>query len=470
VFRFTSILSRIMFLHVVAVLVTALCMPLALYWFLSSDVDSLQKRALHAQAMALARHLTPRAGGGWSLDLPAGIRDQYSDAYGRYSYAVLEPSGSLLFSSHKPGAPIFAIEGQAGDVAFHEARSGDRPIVGASLQVRIADRHLFIQVAEDLAHRDVLIDDIVANFFRNVAWVTVPIMLLLLTTDLVIFRRAVQPLLRASDRAAHISPTRIDVRLPPEDIPSEIRPLVIAVNQALDRLEQGFRRQREFAADAAHELRTPLTILRTRIDTLPDQQAAEALHRNVEGMTRVVNQLLDAAELETVTIGAHDRADLVHVCAELAEFIAPLALAEGKNIALTGADGPVWINGHSEMVRRAIRNLVENALKHSPKGSDVEIVVGKGGSVTVLDEGEGIPTESREHIFQRFWRRDRQDPDGAGLGLSIVKRIVDAHGATIAVDNRPTGGAKFTIHFVLAAAPAPASDAAELGSVDDRAH
>jgi signal transduction histidine kinase len=415
---------------------------------------------LHEQATALARHLVPRTDGGWSLDLPAGLSDRYSDAYGRYSYAVLDASGRLLFSSHKPGMPLFAVDGQGADVVFHETQNGHRSIVGASLQKQAADQRLFVQVAEDLAHRDVLIDDIVANFFRNVAWVTVPIMLVLLTTDIVIFRRAVQPLIRASHRAAHISPTRIDVRLPLENIPKEIRPLVIAVNQALDRLEQGFRRQSEFAADAAHELRTPLAILRTRIDMLPDRQAAEALHRSVEGMTRVVNQLLEAAELETVMIGADDRVDLQRVCAEVAEFIAPLALAEGKNIALTGADGPVWISGHAEMVRRAIRNLVENALKHAPKGSDVEIVVGKSGSITVLDEGEGIPPESREQIFQRFWRRDRQGHGGAGLGLSIVKRIVETHDATITVANRPTGGADFTIHFVLADAPS-STNAAE---------
>src|SRR5262249_60483130 len=99
---------------------------------------------------------------------------------------------------------------------------------------------------------------VVANFLRDVAGLTVPIRLLVLAVYIVIFRRAVKPLLRASDRAQHISPPRTDVRLPTAAIPNEILPLVIAVNQALDRLERGFHRQQEFAADAAHELRTPL--------------------------------------------------------------------------------------------------------------------------------------------------------------------------------------------------------------------
>lgn len=127
------------------------------------------------------------------------------------------------------------------------------------------------------------------------------------------------------------------MRLPTKDIPREILPLVTAVNQAFDRLEQGFRRQREFTADAAHELRTPLAVLRARIETLPDQSDANALHHDIEGMSRVVGQLLDAAELETLVIDPDDRADLHEVCADLAGYIAPLTLAQQRTVALTGA-------------------------------------------------------------------------------------------------------------------------------------
>ncbi|MBB5054647.1 signal transduction histidine kinase [Afipia massiliensis] len=223
-----------------------------------------------------------------------------------------------------------------------------------------------------------------------------------------------------------------------------------AVNQAFDRLEQGFRRQREFTADAAHELRTPLAVLRARIETLPDQSDAKALHHDIEGMSRVVGQLLDAAELETLVIDPDDRADPHEVCADLAGYIAPLALAQQRTIALTGAEGPVWVKGNAEMLRRAIRNLVENALKHAPVETEVEIVVGEQGTVSVLDEGQGVASIDHDLIFQRFWRRDRQNSGGAGLGLSIVKRIVEAHCGTVTVENRPTGGANFSMRFPLA--------------------
>jgi len=308
-------------------------------------------------------------------------------------------------------------------------------------------RRVRVQVGEDLAHRDVIIDDIVADFFKRVGWITLPMLLLLLAIDIVIFRRALRPLLNASEMAKKISPNRTDVRLPPEEIPKEILPLVQAVNQALDRLEAGFRMQREFTADAAHELRTPLTILRSRVDTLADRGVSKALHQDIDGMARIISQLLDIAELESFSIDPHEKADLRTICAEVAEFAAPLALAKGKNIALSGSDAPVWVNGNPEMLSRAIRNLVENAINYSPPGTTVEIVVESGGMVRVLDEGPGIKAEERELIFQRFWRRERRRTGNAGLGLSIVQRIADTHAATISVENRPTGGANFSLSF-----------------------
>ncbi len=133
------------------------------------------------------------------------------------------------------------------------------------------------------------------------------------------------------------------MRLPTGEIPSEVRPLVSAVNQGLDRLEEGFRTQRDFTADAAHELRTPLTILRTRIDLLEDPAMRQALRQNVDGMAHIVGQLLDIAELDALVVEPDEKADLQSVTAEVAEFVAPLALAQGKDVALSGATEPVWV-------------------------------------------------------------------------------------------------------------------------------
>ena len=169
---------------------------------------------------------------------------------------------------------------------------------------------------------------------------------------------------------------------------------------------------------------------------------------DVENMARIVNQLLDIAELDTFEVDPQEKADLHAVCAEVAEFIAPLALSQKKNIALLGADGPVWIRGNAEMLRRAVRNLTENAIKHTPEGTTVEVIVGSDGTLKVIDEGPGIPETERELIFRRFWRRDRRRVDGAGLGLAIVRQIVERHSGTITVGITSTGGAQFTLQFV----------------------
>jgi signal transduction histidine kinase len=448
---FKSIFSRIIFLHVIALVITAIFMPLVLYYFLKWAANDLHDQAMREQADLVAHYLVLRPNGSWTLDLPPALQDVYSQAVGRYAYAVLDDAGRVLFSSLKDRSPIFSADPRSSDVAYLETRRGTAAVSGVSLVKEADGRRVWVQVGEDLTHRDVIIDDIVADFFKRVGWITLPMLLFLLAIDIVIFRRALRPLLTASEMAKKINPNRTDVRLPPEEIPKEILPLVQAVNQALDRLEAGFRVQREFTADAAHELRTPLTILRSRVDALADRGISKALHQDIEGMARIVSQLLDIAELETFSIDPLEKADLRAICAEVAEFAAPLALAKGKDIALSGGDASVWVNGNPEMLSRAIRNLVENAINYSPPGTTVEIVVENNGMVRVLDEGPGIKEDERELIFQRFWRRDRRRTGNAGLGLSIVQRIADTHAATISVENRPTGGAKFSLSFARVA-------------------
>jgi signal transduction histidine kinase len=450
VIRFKSIISRIVILHVIAVAITSILMSLALSWLLSLATNNIHNEAMEEQAASVARHLVSQPDGSLSLELPPDLQGLYSQPYGRYSYAVVDDHGNTLFSSLRDRAPIFPADPRATAVQFLETRKGDAAISGASIRRVIGTKTVWIQAAEDLANRDVIIDDIVADFFKNVGWITLPILLVLLAADIAIFRRALRPLRQASEIAQQIGPTRTDVRLPVDEIPSEVRPLVSAVNQALDRLDQGFRIQREFTADAAHELRTPLSILRTRVDTLEDQRVAKGLHQDIEAMSRIVGQLLDIAELDALAIDPAEMADAQGVCAEVAEFIAPLALEQGREIALLGVSTPVWVKGNAEMMKRAIRNLAENAIKHAPPDTVVEFVVEENGTVRVRDRGPGISDEERELIFRRFWRRDRSQPGSTGLGLSIVQRIVELHGTTITVEKRTSGGAQFSIHFVAA--------------------
>jgi signal transduction histidine kinase len=332
-----------------------------------------------------------------------------------------------------------------------EHQSGESVIWGGSFPEEVSDRKVWVQVSEDIGHRDVLIDDIVATFFVSVGWITIPILVLLLIVDVVIFWRALRPVVDASSRAQAIGPTRTDVRLPMDGMPHEIVPLVKAVNEAFDRLEEGFRIQREFTADAAHELRTPLTILRTHIDMLPDNETTRTLRDDIVGMSRIVDQLLEIAELETLVVDRNDRADLRAVCSDVAMFVAPLALEQGKGIAVTGTEGEVWVKGNSDTLFQAIRNLAENAIAHTPEGTAVELYVGTSGIVEVLDAGPGVPEDARQLIFRRFWRADRRRAGGGGLGLSIVSRIVEAHGGSVSIADRRSGGAVFSVRLIPSA-------------------
>lgn len=435
---FRSLIWRIVFLHILAVAVVAIFLPLVLFWLLNSEIDQLHRGAMRAQAEVLAERIVTQPDGLLTFNLPDSLKGLYSDAYGRYQYDIRDADGRLLFSSHRRSAAAAA--------APHSSES----ISGAAVTRDIDGKTVRIQVAEDLAHRDVIIDDIVSNFFRRVGWITIPILLILLATDIIIFRRAVAPLWKASEEASNIGPARTDIRLPTQQIPREILPLVTAVNQALDRLEDGFRVQRQFTADAAHQLRTPLAILRTRIETLDDRTARQALHADIETMSRLVAQLLEIAELDTLVLDPGETADLRAVCAEVVASIAPFAIAQRKDIALRGADAPVTIHGNSEMLQRAISNLAENAIKFTAENTTVDVEVGEDGSVRVRDSGPGVAEAERELIFQRFWRADRRRSDGAGLGLSIVRAVADDHAATVAVENLPGGGAEFTLRFRLA--------------------
>ena len=373
--RFRSIISRVVALHVVAIGVTSMLMPLALYWLLNEAANSLHRDALRSQAVTIASFLRPQPDGGVTLDIPSEMQPLYSGGYGLYAYAVLDPAGRVLFSSRNDGAALFPLEESRGGDWVERRRSTGSVLFGVSVARPVGQRMYWIQVGQDLSHRDVIIDDVVTTFFPRVAWITFPILLVLLLIDILIFRRALEPVREASTTAAAIGPPRTDVRLPEQAMPAEIVPLVHAVNQALDRLEAGFRAQRDFTADMAHELRTPLAIMRARVDSLEPGPVRDALRTDLVNMTRTVNQVLDIAELESFVVGGDARADLHAVCAEAVAFMAPLAVDMSKTIALTGADAPVWVHGHH---RGAVPRRAQSGRERHPPYPDRRLDRGRG--------------------------------------------------------------------------------------------
>lgn len=300
------------------------------------------------------------------------------------------------------------------------------------------------RIAHGLSH-DGLADVFAAEFLEEAGW-TFPFFAIGMI-GLVAFtvRTSLRSVAVASRQAAAIAPGRTDVRLDEAGLPTEIQPFVLAVNDALDRLAQGFEAQRRFTADAAHELRTPLAILTAGLETLPETAEVLALRADAERMGRLVEQLLRVARLDALPSPRLASLDLNELAVDLVGHMAPWAHGEGCMISFDAAAGPVMVVANAEMLEGALRNLIENAVRHSPRGGEVTVQVTTGGKVAVIDQGPGVPTEYRSRLFDRFWRAPGSTGNGAGLGLAIVATVMAAHGGTIEVTDTPGGGATFRL-------------------------
>jgi signal transduction histidine kinase len=378
--------------------------------------------------------------GAVSLSLPNGV--------GVRDYVVRTLDGRVLAASSTAAAERLAVApGAWRSGVFADAAAGGRVQVNAFARMTSAAGPVLIQVADSRSETDAVRLAMVDKLTADVLPIMLPLMAAVLILGVLTIRDSLAPMQELARRAARISPTATDVRLPAVGLPPELQPLVVAINAALERLDEGFRMQREFTADAAHELRTPLAILATHLDALEDRKVATALRADVDRMSRLVNQLLSVAQLEALAVSPDETANLQAIAVDVAASLAPLALKRGRSIAVTGATAPVEVRGNAESLRQALRNLIENALQHTPAGTEVEIEVTDEPSVHVSDRGPGIPPELRQRVVQRFWRADRRKGEGSGLGLAIVSRILAAHGGRLSVGDAPAGGARFSIHL-----------------------
>ncbi|TDQ85442.1 signal transduction histidine kinase [Dongia mobilis] len=324
-----------------------------------------------------------------------------------------------------------------------------------SRAVRIEGRRAILQVIQVLTPTDSGLYALVDEWLGEFVPVGIPLLIVLVAALTLSLRSALRPLENLRRRAARIGPHQTSLRLPLNDLPTELQQPVLAINSALDRLDRGFQAQRAFLADAAHELRTPLTILAAHLDTLPRQVATDTLKSDVARMTRLVNQLLLVAQLQSMTVDPKETTDLSEIAVDLAALFAPLAIRLHRDVGVSGAEQPVIVRGNKDAIHQALRNLVENALRFTPEGTEVEIAVDPAGSVTVADRGPGIPPQERHRLFERFWQGEYKKRDsragGAGLGLAIAHRIAETHQARLEIDDNPGGGAKFTLSLPLAA-------------------
>jgi two-component system OmpR family sensor kinase/two-component system sensor histidine kinase QseC len=257
---------------------------------------------------------------------------------------------------------------------------------------------------------------------------------------------------------------RRDVRsltpLGTENLPREIAPLVGELNRLLARLQDAFAVQRAFISDAAHELRSPLTALRLQLqllDRAPDEAARlEARNRlggAVERAIHLVEQLLTLARSDPQeTAGDFGSVNLAAVAAQSITDTHDLALARSIDLGLDAAPN-VPVRGDREALRTLIRNLVDNAVRYTPRHGSVQVrcrTTAAGAHLQVSDTGPGISPADRQRVFDRFYRKGGSEETGTGLGLAIVKAIAERHGARIRLDTAPAGGLQVELNFPAA--------------------
>jgi signal transduction histidine kinase len=290
---------------------------------------------------------------------------------------------------------------------------------------------------------------IMQELVEHVALPLVPLSLLLLLFNVISVRRTLAPLRRAEAEVDALDPDNMALRLSVPGEPREVDALVRAVNRALARLEASVVTLRDFTANAAHELRTPLAIIHLSLERLPDGPIKNDLQNDIDQMTRLVGQMLDLAQADALVVDAPAPVDLAAVGRAVVTQLGPKSIADGRELAFSDYGGAL-VSGHAEAIFRVYRNLIDNALAHAPGETAIEIAAGPGPQISVRDHGPGITAADQVHLFERFWRKNRSSTAGAGLGLGIVKRLVDAHGGRIEIETPPDGGALFRVRFPAA--------------------
>ncbi len=411
------------------------------------------ERSLDDTAQFIASHLQIDPTGEARLAIPPAT----SSAMVHYPAVVFDRNGRILFEQPAglDRALIDALSGQRLAALNQEDRLvairfftldlDKKRIVGAALHTGSGDDERVIEVVMDENAPDVLIDDIVRDFPYQSARMLLPLFALLLLTGTWIVWRRMWPIARALEIAATIGPHTLNLRLPERKLPAEVRPIVQGINSALERLERAAEMQHEFLRRAAHQLRTPMMTLSARADSLDVSETGIELRQDVKELSRIVSQLLLLNEIDALPDRRDAMADLTAVGEAVRDEMAPRAAAQDKRIELVQPDAPMLVRGDPNVIEIAVRNLVENAIEHSPPGSTIGLRIGADACLEVVDAGQGFADELRDRIFEPFWSGD---PHGghAGLGLTIVSRVAERYGASLTVTAVP-GGACFAMHF-----------------------
>jgi two-component system sensor histidine kinase QseC len=408
--------------------------------------------ARHEVAEVLDAHLTQTAslvraqwgGGDDEIDTEhAPMLHRYNR---RVMFQVWEGTRLRLHSQNAPDTPLSPVRDGFSDAEI----GGSRWRVFSAWSPR--DR-VVVQVAEQLRERDELATAIARNFVLPLA-IALPILAAGIWAAV---GRAMRPLTDVNQQVARRTPenlTAIDLA----EAPSEIGALVTNLNALFGRVQELIEHERRFTADAAHELRTPIAAVRAQAQVArgalnPDERA-HALDGVIAGCdraARLVEQMLTLARLQPDSVSFESTpVDVAAILRDTIRELTPAALAKRIDLGLSPHE-PAFVSGNAGLLGILVRNVIDNAIRYSPADTTVDVGVDVSGaavSIDVSDAGPGIPEMEGTRIGERFYRIPGRDASGSGLGLSIVRRILDLHGGTMQLDRSNAGGLHVTIKLL----------------------
>lgn len=349
-------------------------------------------------------------------------------------------------------------EGKEKTASSHIAitSAGDRLLV-ATRRVYTEKGDYLVEVGASTANGQQILHTLLITLLAGLSVVLVAVTL----GGLYLMKRALQPVQQVMFAAQDISLYHLSRRLPELASGDEIANLTSVLNQMIARLDESFQHTVRFTADASHELRTPLTIIRGELESMlfrqglagETKESIEELLEEVERLGRIVENLFSLSRLDTGEAQSHRvRLDLAELVESTADQMS--LLAEDKDIDVVCETlTPVEVEGDQTRLKQVVVNLLDNAVKYTPEGGKVQLIVSaENGSalLQVSDNGPGVPEAALPHIFERFYRADEarsRTIDGAGLGLSIVRSICLAHGGTVTASNHQPSGCCFTVRL-----------------------
>lgn len=386
-------------------------------------------------------------GGGLAVHFPASPRDLLGgDDQDTLYYQVMDARGGLV--SGDTEIPPLGREDKREPERVHfrdGSIEGEKVRIAYQLIPMPQEGWALIQVAETRNKRDRITSQILSGVLLP-QFAIIPVVAALVYLGL---SRGLAPLRHLQMRIRRRRPGDLSP-ISPRSVPEELQPFTEALNDMMARLEQNLQAQQRFIADAAHQLKTPLTGLKTQIElayreTDPAQLRASLrqIASGTDRAARLTQQLLLLARAEASHEKIHipEIVDLDEIVRRVAEEWVPQALSKDIDLGFEGAGQPARLEGVPLLLREMASNLIDNAIKYTPRGGRVTVRVGAGDAPTleVEDTGIGIPEADRERVFERFYRVLGTDADGSGLGLPIVREIADIHRAEVALGPGPGG-------------------------------